>query len=101
MDRYELLVQDAQLAQDLRSLSLQVLQEVYARNAERFDEGRGDDRLTFGVTVWRNAWFALEAALQDVDGGLSTARPHGSFQIRLDNLSMYVYKIGDTSRDEL
>jgi hypothetical protein len=101
MDRYELLVQDAQLAQRLRSLSIEVLQEVYARNAERFDERRGDDRLTFGVTVWRNAWFALEAALQGVDGSISTARPHGSFRIRFGNLSIYVYKIGDTSRNEL
>jgi hypothetical protein len=95
------LVQDAQLAQSLRDIFVEVLQGVYGRNAERFDEDRGDDRLTFGVTVWRNAWFALEAALQDWDERLSTARPHGSFHIRLGNLSIYTYKIGDTARDEL
>ncbi len=101
MDRYPTLVQDEQLAQSLRGLFVETLLGVYGRNAERFDEHRGDDRLTFGVTVWRNAWFALETALQNWDDRVTTARPHGSFHVRLGNISIYTYKIGDTARDEL
>jgi hypothetical protein len=101
MNRYLALLRDDQLAHALRETFVETLLEVYGRNVERFDQDRGDDRLTFGVTVWRNAWFALEAALQDWDERVSTARPHGSFHVRLGGISIYAYKIGDTSRDTL
>lgn len=71
------------------------LRHVYAINSERYDAELGDDGLTFGVMVWRNSWFQLEAAVQDLPE-VVTARPDGSLVMRIGDVRLHTYKVGNT-----
>lgn len=83
------------LADELSDRLVSALQHVYAINAERYDPQLGDDGLTFGVQVWRNSWHELEAAVQTLHD-ISTARPDGSLVLRIGDVRLHTYKVGNT-----
>lgn len=83
------------LADRLSEVMVSALQHSYAINCERYNQELGDDGLTFGVQVWRNSWFQLEQAVDDLSG-VTTARPDGSLVIRVGGVQIHTYKVGNT-----
>ena len=89
------LIQSEATAHLLADRFVAALRRVYILNAERHEEAIGDDRLTFGVQVWRNSWFALEEELTDLDL-VRTSRPNGSLAIHIGRAILHPYKVGAT-----
>ena len=87
-------------AGDLIRRCVSALKRAYALNIERYNEQVGDDRLTFGVAVWRNSWFLLQEALVDL-AGAETARPDGSLVIRVGDVLLHTYKVGETETKDI
>lgn len=85
------------LADELKDRLVSALQHVYAINSERYNPELGDDGLTFGVQVWRNSWYELEAAVQDIPE-VVTSRPDGSLVIRIGEVCLHSYKVGNTEQ---
>jgi hypothetical protein len=85
---------------DLSSAAVAAIRRAYDINAERHDPMAGDDAVVFGIGVYRNSWFLLEQAIEDLDAWKS-ARPGGSLVITGGGLRVHVYRHGHDADADL
>jgi hypothetical protein len=70
------------------------LRQVYEMDARAYDPTVGDNLQLFGLGIWHHGWFAIEEALDGVDG-VVVSHEDNSHRIHLGKLTLAVYKGGD------
>lgn len=85
---------------DFLASATRELRHVYDLNAERHDPLEGDDAIVFGISVYRNSWFALERMIEELDGWTSS-RPEGSLVICGAGFRIHVYRCGQDENVDL
>jgi hypothetical protein len=76
------------------------LARVYASNVEDHREARGDNAQLFGLKVWVHGRHRLSLRFDD-DPHVRVADANGSYCILTSPLSIGVYKLGDSMRDDI
>jgi len=76
------------------------LQHVYEIDATGHDPDIGDNATLFGQKIWHHSWFALEHELESWEDVKVTCEEN-SFRLRIWELTIAVYKVGDTEADSL
>lgn len=77
-----------------------VLRRVYEMDATDHDPDVGDNANLFGQKIWHHGWFALEHELEGWDDVKVTCEDN-SFRIRIWQLTLAVYKVGDSDADSI
>lgn len=85
---------------ELSVAAVAAIRRAYDINAERHDSEAGDDAVVFGIGVYRNSWFLIERAIDDLESWRS-ARPNGSLVITGCDLRVHVYRHGHDAAAEL
>jgi hypothetical protein len=89
MDSKDIPVSLAQLLDTI----VPAIRRAYEVNAERHDQMVGDDLTTFAIAVYRNSWYLIEEAVQELDDW-STSRPEGSLVVTNGHHRVHVYRAG-------
>jgi hypothetical protein len=77
-----------------------VLRDVYKMDAKDHDPDIGDNANLFGLKIWHHGWFALE---HELEGWPDVRITHedNSFRIRIWDLTIAVYKVGNSGADSI
>lgn len=85
---------------ELSAAAIAAIRRAYDINSGRHDTEAGDDAVVFGIGVYRNSWFLVERAIEDLDSWRS-ARPNGSLVITGCGLRVHVYRHGHDADADL
>jgi hypothetical protein len=77
-----------------------VLGRVYEMDATAHDPDIGDNANLFGQKIWHHGWFALEQELEGWED-VNVTSEENSFRIRIWELTIAVYKVGDSDGDSI
>jgi hypothetical protein len=77
-----------------------VLRGVYEMDATDHDPDVGDNANLFGQKIWHHGWFALDHEFEGWHDVEVTSEDN-SFRIRIWELTIAVYKVGDSDADSI
>jgi hypothetical protein len=76
------------------------LDQVYEMDSRAYDPSVGDNAQLFGLGIWHHGWFAIEEALEAVEG-VAISHEDNSHRVHLGELTVFVYKGGDDEVDSI
>jgi len=90
----------ADLLGDVVRIVERALDQVYEMDARAYDPSVGDNAQLFGLGIWHHSWFAIEEALETVEG-VVVSHEDNSHRIQLGDLTIRVHKGGDDEVDSI
>jgi len=73
---------------------------VYAANVADHRESRGDNAQLFGLKVWVHGDYRITGRLED-ETDVAVVHSNGSYRIEVGQISVGVYKLGDTADEDV